>query len=186
MGLLASKVWNYFTSIKDCRIILLGLDAAGKTTITYKMKLGEVLSSTPTIGFNVETIEFRNIKFNIWDIGGQTKLRSLWRHYFPNTNGIIFVIDSSDRARIGEAKKEIDFLMQDEDLKGCPQLILANKLDLGVMSVAEVIDKLDLQSIRGRDWFCQGCSALTGTGLYEGFDWMGKRIHEISKKKGRY
>ena len=84
------------------------------------MKLGEVLQSTPTIGFNVETLEFKGIKFNIWDIGGQNKIRQLWRHYFPNTNGIIFVIDSSDRLRIKEAKQEIDFLMQDEDLKGCP------------------------------------------------------------------
>ena len=183
MGQIATKIWNSFYGIKDCRILLLGQDAAGKTTITYKMKLGEVLQSTPTIGFNVETLEFKGIKFNIWDIGGQNKIRQLWRHYFPNTNGIIFVIDSSDRLRIKEAKQEIDFLMQDEDLKGCPQVILANKLDQGVMSVAEVIDQLELQNIRGREWFCQGTSALTGSGLYEGFDWMAKRIHD-KKKKG--
>ena len=84
------------------------------------MKLGEVLQSTPTIGFNVETLDFKNIKFNIWDIGGQNKIRTLWRHYFPNTNGIIFVIDTSDRSRIQEAKQEINFLIQDDDLKDCP------------------------------------------------------------------
>ena len=79
---------------------MLGLDAAGKTTIVYKLKLGEVLNSIPTIGFNVETVEFKNIKFNVWDVGGQDKIRTLWRHYYPNTQGLIFVVDSSDRARV--------------------------------------------------------------------------------------
>ena len=161
---------------------MLGQDAAGKTTITYKMKLGEILNSTPTIGFNVETLEFKNIKFNVWDIGGQNKIRQLWRHYFPNTNGIIFVIDSSDKPRIAEAKREIDILMQDEDLRGCPQLIFANKMDLNQMSVAEIIDKLELSNLRGREWFCQGTSAITGTGQYEGFDWMAKKINGEKKK----
>ena len=184
MGQIATKIWNAFYGIKNCRMLLLGLDAAGKTTITYKMKLGEMLNTIPTIGFNVETLKFKNIEFNIWDIGGQNKIRTLWRHYFPNTNGIIFVIDSSDKQRINEAKKEIDYLMQHDDLKECPQLIFANKLDQNVMSVAEVIDKLELQNIRGREWFCQGCSALTGTGLYEGFDWMANKIHQ--KKKNGY
>lgn len=84
-----------------------GLDAAGKTTILYKLKLGEIVTTIPTIGFNVETVEYKNICFTVWDVGGQDKIRPLWRHYFQNTQGLIFVVDSNDRDRINEAEKEL-------------------------------------------------------------------------------
>ena len=76
-------------------IFKVGLDAAGKTTILYKLKLGEVVTTIPTIGFNVETVEYKNISFTVWDVGGQDKIRPLWRHYYQNTQGIIFVVDST-------------------------------------------------------------------------------------------
>merc|ERR1719508_34174 len=82
---------------------MVGLDAAGKTTILYKLKLGEIVTTIPTIGFNVETVEYKNISFTVWDVGGQDKIRPLWRHYFQNTQGLIFVVDSNDRERIGES-----------------------------------------------------------------------------------
>ena len=82
MGSLFAKVFERWTGKTEVRIIMLGLDAAGKTTILYKLKLGEVVSSVPTIGFNVETVEYKNINFTVWDIGGQNKLRLLWRHYY--------------------------------------------------------------------------------------------------------
>ena len=176
MGLSFAKLFDKVFGKKEARILMVGLDAAGKTTIVYKLKLGEVLNSIPTIGFNVETVEFKNIKFNVWDVGGQDKIRTLWRHYYPNTQGLIFVVDSSDRARVDLAREELHKMLAEEDLKDAVLLVFANKQDLGVMSVAEVIDKLDLQSIRGRDWFCQGTSALTGTGLYEGLNWMTKKL----------
>ena len=179
MGLTFAKLFDRVFGKKEARILMLGLDAAGKTTIVYKLKLGEVLNSIPTIGFNVETVEFKNIKFNVWDVGGQDKIRTLWRHYYPNTQGLIFVVDSYDRPRIEkEAREELHKMLTEEDLKDAVLLVFANKQDLGVMSVAEVIDKLDLQSIRGRDWFCQGTSALTGTGLYEGLNWMTKKLQD--------
>lgn len=84
-----------------------GLDAAGKTTILYKLKLGEIVTTIPTIGFNVETVEYKNICFTVWDVGGQDKIRPLWRHYFQNTQGLIFVVDSNDRERIVEAENEL-------------------------------------------------------------------------------
>lgn len=86
---------------------IVGLDAAGKTTILYKLKLGEIVTTIPTIGFNVETVEYKNICFTVWDVGGQDKIRPLWRHYFQNTQGLIFVVDSNDRERIAEAEKEL-------------------------------------------------------------------------------
>jgi small GTP-binding protein len=82
MGLSISKLFETYFGKKEMRTLMLGLDAAGKTTILYKLKLGEVVSSVPTIGFNVETVEYKNIKFTVWDVGGQTKIRLLWRHYF--------------------------------------------------------------------------------------------------------
>lgn len=176
MGLSFTKLFDRMFGKKEARILMLGLDAAGKTTIVYKLKLGEVLNSIPTIGFNVETVEFKNIKFNVWDVGGQDKIRVLWRHYYPGTQGLIFVVDSSDRNRVNLAKQELHKMLEEEDLKDAVLLVFANKQDLGVMPVAEVIDKLDLQSIKGRDWYCQGTSALTGAGLYEGFNWLTKKL----------
>ena len=165
---------------KEARILMLGLDAAGKTTIVYKMKLGEVLNSIPTIGFNVETVEFKNIKFNVWDVGGQDKIRVLWRHYYPGTQGLIFVVDSADKDRIGLAKQELHKMLEEEDLRDAVLLVFANKQDLGIMKVSEVTDKLELNNIKGREWYCQGTSAITGAGLYEGFDWLTK---QVGKKK---
>lgn len=89
------------------RVLFLGLDCAGKTTALYKLKLGEFISTIPTIGFNVETVEFKKIKMTIWDVGGQDKIRPLWRHYYQNTQAIIYMVDSSDQERIEAAKQEL-------------------------------------------------------------------------------
>lgn len=94
--------------------ISVGLDAAGKTTILYKLKLGEIVTTIPTIGFNVETVEYKNICFTVWDVGGQDKIRPLWRHYFQNTQGLIFVVDSNDRERITEAQDELQKMVGHE------------------------------------------------------------------------
>lgn len=83
---------------------MLGLDGAGKTTILFKLKLGEVVSSIPTIGFNVETVDYKNIKFTVWDVGGQDSIRAMWKHYYQNADALIYVVDSSDRNRFNTAK----------------------------------------------------------------------------------
>ncbi len=80
-----TSIFDRLSGSKEMRILMVGLDAAGKTTILYKMKLGEVVNTIPTIGFNVETVEYKNISFNVWDVGGQDKIRLLWRHYYTNT-----------------------------------------------------------------------------------------------------
>jgi len=102
-----------------------GLDAAGKTTILYKLKLGEIVTTIPTIGFNVETVEYKNISFTVWDVGGQDKIRPLWRHYFQNTQGLIFVVDSNDRDRIGEARDELHRMLNEDELRDAALLIFA-------------------------------------------------------------
>ncbi|CDO64640.1 ADP-ribosylation factor [Plasmodium reichenowi] len=173
MGLYVSRLFNRLFQKKDVRILMVGLDAAGKTTILYKVKLGEVVTTIPTIGFNVETVEFRNISFTVWDVGGQDKIRPLWRHYYSNTDGLIFVVDSNDRERIDDAREELHRMINEEELKDAIILVFANKQDLpNAMSAAEVTEKLHLNTIRERNWFIQSTCATRGDGLYEGFDWL--------------
>ena len=107
MRILMGKVITFCVTKTRMFCFPVGLDAAGKTTILYKLKLGEIVTTIPTIGFNVETVEYKNICFTVWDVGGQNKIRKLWRHYFQNTQGLIFVVDSNDRERIGEAEREL-------------------------------------------------------------------------------
>ena len=111
MGLTISSLFTRLFGKQAMRILMVGLDAAGKTTILYKLKLGEIVTTIPTIGFNVETVEYKNISFTVWDVGGQDKIRPLWRHYFQNTQGLIFVIDSNDRERVNEAKDELNKML---------------------------------------------------------------------------
>ena len=163
---------------KEAKILLLGLDAAGKSTILYKLKLGEVQNHTPTLGFNVESIVFKNIKFNMWDVGGQDILRPMWRHYYANSDAIIFVVDSQDRSRIDIAKTELHRMLSQEDLKNAVLLVFANKQDVAVMSVQEVTQSLDLASLRGRTWHCIGTSALSGAGLSDGLTWIQQTLNQ--------
>ncbi len=182
MGSLFSKVWERMVGTKEMRILMVGLDAAGKTTILYKMKLGEVVNTIPTIGFNVETVEYKNISFNVWDVGGQDKIRLLWRHYYQNTQGLIFVVDSNDRDRIEENREELHKMLAEEELKDAVLLVYANKQDItGAMQPPEMTDRLGLQTIRGRTWFMQGTCALKGDGLLEGLDWLSKHVTSASK-----
>ena len=177
MGLFFSKVWSKLFGKKEMRILMVGLDAAGKTTILYQLKLGEVVTTIPTIGFNVETVEYKKINFTVWDVGGQDKIRLLWRHYYQNTQGLIFVVDSNDHDRIDDAREELQRMLAEEELKDAVVLVFANKQDLpGAMTPAEAVDKLGLNSLRGRLWHIQGCCATTGDGLHEGLDWLGENV----------
>jgi len=158
---------------------MVGLDAAGKTTILYKLKLGEVVTTIPTIGFNVETVEYKKISFTVWDVGGQDKIRPLWRHYYQNTHGLIFVVDSNDRERIDQAKDELHRMLNEEELRDAVVLVFANKQDLpNAMPVHEVTEKLGLNSMSHRQWFVQSTCATTGDGLYEGLDWLSRTLNK--------
>eukprot|EP01105_Mastigella_eilhardi_P003437 TRINITY_DN1439_c0_g1_i4.p1 TRINITY_DN1439_c0_g1~~TRINITY_DN1439_c0_g1_i4.p1 ORF type:complete len:180 (+),score=72.20 TRINITY_DN1439_c0_g1_i4:153-692(+) len=177
MGANFTKLFVRLFNKKDMRILMVGLDAAGKTTILYKLKLGEIVTTIPTIGFNVETVEYKNINFTVWDVGGQDKIRPLWRHYFQNTQGLIFVVDSNDRERVGEAKEELQKMLSEDELRDAVLLVFANKQDLPqAMSVAEVTDKLGLHNLRNRKWYMQAACATSGDGLYEGLDWLSTNL----------
>jgi len=177
MGLTLSSVFGRLFGKKQMRILMVGLDAAGKTTILYKLKLGEIVTTIPTIGFNVETVEYKNICFTVWDVGGQDKIRPLWRHYFQNTQGLIFVVDSNDRERITEAQEELQKMLQEDELREATLLVFANKQDLpNAMTASELTDKLGLQNLRNRRWYIQATCAVQGHGLYEGLDWLSSEL----------
>jgi len=173
MGLSISSLLGSIFANKEMRILMVGLDAAGKTTILYKLKLGEIVTTIPTIGFNVETVEYKNISFTVWDVGGQDKIRPLWRHYFQNTQGLIFVVDSNDQERIGEAKEELWKMLSEEELTKSVILIFANKQDLPqAMDVSTLTEKLGLHELKKNEWHIQASCATDGSGLYEGLDWL--------------
>ncbi|KAB5555949.1 hypothetical protein DKX38_006858 [Salix brachista] len=336
MGLSFTKLFSRLFAKREMRILMVGLDAAGKTTILYKLKLGEIVTTIPTIGFNVETVEYKNISFTVWDVGGQDKdfdiiwgdwramilndgellnlnldqasgsgfqskneylfgrlicdsrlslailqalfyvdgspirefknmesigvpfpryqpmriystlwnaddwatrgglvktdwsqapftasytsfnasnacvwingasscdsnnfsppawlsedldstnldklqwIRPLWRHYFQNTQGLIFVVDSNDRDRVVEARDELHRMLNEDELRDAVLLVFANKQDLpNAMNAAEITDKLGLHSLRQRHWYIQSTCATSGEGLYEGLDWLSNNI----------
>ncbi|KAI1289582.1 ADP-ribosylation factor 6 [Halotydeus destructor] len=154
---------------------MLGLDAAGKTTILYKLKLGQSVTTIPTVGFNVETVTYKNVKFSVWDVGGQDKIRPLWRHYYTGTQALIFVVDSADRDRIDEARQELHRIVNDREMREVIILVFANKQDLpDAMKPQEIQDKLGLTltGLRQRNWYVQPCCASTGEGLHDGLSWL--------------
>lgn len=177
MGNVFASIFRNLFGKKEMRILMVGLDAAGKTTILYKLKLGEIVTTIPTIGFNVETVEYKNISFTVWDVGGQDKIRPLWRHYFQNTQGLIFVVDSNDRERIQEACDELARMLNEDELRDAVVLVFANKQDLpNAMNAAEVTDKLQLHGLANRSWYIQATCATSGDGLYEGLDWLSNQL----------
>merc|ERR1711879_25899 len=100
-------------------------------------------TTVPTVGFNVETVEYKNINFNVWDVGGQDKIRKLWRHYYQGTNGLIFVVDSNDRDRIEDAHEELTKMLGEDEMRDAALLVFANKQDLpNSMPAAEITEKL--------------------------------------------
>ena len=184
MGAAFSSVFDKLFNAKlDRKMLVLGLDNAGKTTILYKLQLGEVVDTTPTIGFNCETLEYRNVRMTCWDVGGQKKLRKLWRHYYQNTAGLIYVVDSADNGadRMEDVKEELHAMLQEDGLRDAKVLILANKQDMrGALRPMEVAERLGMGKHREHEWYVQGCCGTTGDGLHEGLDWM---VSAMNKKK---
>ena len=172
----ALAVLNNIFKKQEARIVMVGLDAAGKTTVLYKLKLNDVVTTIPTIGFNVEKVEYKNLKMTIWDVGGQDRLRPLWRHYYENCNGVIFVVDSTDKTRMHKARDEVQKMMTESDLHDAKLLVYANKQDMpNAMPSSEMIDALELRNLK-QEWFVQPTCAIDGKGLYEGLDWLARHV----------
>jgi len=179
MGNMLLKWFSDLTCSGPFKILLVGLDAAGKSTLLYQIKLKETVSTIPTLGFNVETVNFKNISFTMWDVGGQDRIRRLWHHYYQGTHAVIFMVDSADRERIEEAKRELHNILSADQMREAVLLVFANKQDLpGAMSVSEVISHLDFQSeaAKGRRSFCQASTVTTGAGIAEGMEWLSRAL----------
>jgi len=162
---------------KEMRILLLGLDNAGKTTILKALASEDVSHITPTQGFNIKSVQSQGILLNVWDIGGQKAIRPYWRNYFENTDVLIYVIDSADRARLEEAGLQLAELLEEEKLQNTPILVYANKQDpMNAQRSDKLIEQMKLDLIKDRDWQIQPCSALSGEGLSKGMEWIRKNI----------
>ncbi|XP_053575249.1 ADP-ribosylation factor-like protein 3 [Bombina bombina] len=168
----------------DIRIVLLGLDNAGKTTILTQLALEEINNITPTQGFNIKSVQAQGLKLSVWDIGGQRTIRSQWKRYLGNTDLLIYVVDSADRKRFEETGQELAELVEDDNLLGVPLLVFANKQDLLTAApAADIATGLNLHTYRDRMWQIQACSALSGEGIQDGMKWMCKNIASRKRVK---
>ena len=178
MGNWLSDFFDWATGAEEASILILGLDASGKTTIINRLKTNENKVTVPTIGFNVEHLQFGNLNFVAWDIGGQNIIRKMWHNYFENASAVVFVIDSSDKNRFNEVREELQKLTEHRFLKQCPFLIFANKQDLPrAADTNVVVNSLGLfHLMRYREWKVCESTATTGSGIHRGFEWLATQL----------
>eukprot|EP01094_Clydonella_sp_ATCC50884_P022537 TRINITY_DN5210_c0_g1_i1.p1 TRINITY_DN5210_c0_g1~~TRINITY_DN5210_c0_g1_i1.p1 ORF type:complete len:188 (-),score=56.39 TRINITY_DN5210_c0_g1_i1:257-820(-) len=159
---------------RELRLLVLGLDSAGKTTCVKRFNGDDVNTISPTLGFNIITLFYKSYKLNFFDVGGQRSLRTYWRNYFEQTDGLIWVVDCTDRERMEDCRRELHALLLEEKLSGASLLILANKQDVhNALSPEEVSDVLGLADMEmSRHFEVVGCSAISGEGLARGIDWL--------------
>ncbi|KAH8399830.1 hypothetical protein KR215_003376 [Drosophila sulfurigaster] len=172
------NVFDRFAGMEDARLLMIGLDAAGKTTTLYQLKLGSSLTSIPTIGFNVEMFKHRRLRFTIWDIGGQKSVRSMWRYYYNDAAGIIFVVDATDTQRFPEAMSELHSVLHVNELRNSVLMVFANKQDLPqAVAPDDLALRLRLHELHQR-WKVHGVSARNGKGVHEGIEQLYRMIRQ--------
>eukprot|EP00759_Apiculatamorpha_spiralis_P052500 PhF_6_TR5741/c0_g1_i1/m.8465/K07942/ARL1; ADP-ribosylation factor-like protein 1 len=190
---LASQGWmkdrlNSFLSYfqkSPARIVLLGLDDAGKTTLLRRISLlasgkpwtPEDETTLPTIGFNTEMIQLNGILIEAWDLGGQTTIRPMWRFYYSECKAIVFVVDSVDKERMPTVARELHAVLREPELSGVPLLVVANKTDLMcACPISEISDECSLHMIGDRTWTIVPISALQGTGIEHAVNILSKML----------
>ncbi|KEY69398.1 hypothetical protein S7711_05712, partial [Stachybotrys chartarum IBT 7711] len=150
-----------------------GTPSPSRGTTDSAEQIGEVVTTIPTIGFNVESVTYKNLNFNVWDLGGQTSIRPYWRCYYANTAAVIFVVDSTDIERLQTAADELSAMLNEDELKDAALLVFANKQDQpGAKGAADISEALRLGELRDRNWSIMACSAVDGSGVNEGMDWL--------------
>ncbi|NXC27769.1 ARL14 protein, partial [Campylorhamphus procurvoides] len=172
------------TKAKQANIVMLGLDSAGKSTLLYNFRCKGVYVTVPTIGFNVDMIEMKNgFTLTVWDVGGQEKMRQLWGNFLEDTACLLYVVDSSDKRRLEESRKEFELILKNESIKDVPVVVLANKQDLaGALNAEEITRRLKMKKHCGdRTWYVQPCCAITGEGLEDAL----RRVATFAKQYTR-
>ena len=187
-------IFNWFKDIlgslglykKNGKILFLGLDNAGKTTLLRRLKDDRMVQHDPTIHAHAEELVLGNIRFKAYDLGGHETVRKTWRTYFPTVDGIIYLVDDADKERFPESKKELELLLATPELSKVPVVILGNKIDKkDAASEEELRAGLGLSSksswgtekiseIDGRPIEVFMCSVAKKTGYAEGFKWLGQ------------
>jgi ADP-ribosylation factor protein 1 len=188
-GLLSSNLRSALDAIQlalggreKAKIIILGLDAAGKTSILYRMMYGEAVATQATVGFNVETVSHGNVDFTVWDVGGQQKIRNLWGHYLLNVQALVFVVDSADRSRLAEATEELHRIAALPGLKGAPIVVVANKQDMpNALPASDIATLMRLPLLYGHRWHVQPAVAQTGEGVAETFEQVATLLRRIKQ-----
>lgn len=188
MGLFDSLARWLGLKKKEVNVLVVGLDNSGKTTIINHLKPPDARSQdiVPTIGFNVEKFQTKSLGFTAFDMSGQGRYRNLWEHYYRDSQGIIFVIDSSDRMRMVVAKDELEQLIQHEDIlhRPIPILFFANKMDMrDAISSVKCTNLMELEKIKDKPWHICASNALSGEGLEEGVRWMTDQIKDSMSRK---
>lgn len=184
MGQLFASLWGMFQSNRSYKLLILGLNNAGKTSILYHLQLGHAIATQPTLGGNTETLTITHphtshtIAFTCWDLGGQEQLRASWKLYYDHTDAILFVVDAADAGRFAKAKEVLHQLLHSEpSLEKSTLLVLANKQDVeSAASPAELIEYLELGKLKDRTWTLMGCSAATGESLREAMNWIAENV----------
>ncbi|XP_074403610.1 ADP-ribosylation factor-like protein 14 [Zonotrichia albicollis] len=173
-------------SRKGANIPMLGLDSAGKSTLLYKLRYKDAFITLPTIGFNVDMIEVgKDFTLTFWDVGGQKKMRELWGNFLEDAGGLVYVVDSADKRRLEESRREFELLLKNESIKTIPVVVLANKQDLpGALNAEEITRKLKMKKhCSDRSWYVQPCCALTGQGLPEALQRVAAFARHYKKSK---
>jgi len=167
---------------QERRFLILGLEGSGKSTILDRLTMGKTIQRVPTVGLNVETLQFDNIHFTVWDVGSQDRTKSIWSQCYDRTQGLIYVVDSNDVKRIEESALELQKLLLVEELRASILLVMANKQDLpNNVSVPELTEKLGLHRVTDRPWFVQSTNGQSQEGLFEGLQWLAKTVKDKYK-----
>ncbi|XP_033279599.1 ADP-ribosylation factor-like protein 1 [Orcinus orca] len=149
MGGFFSSIFSSLFGTQKMKILILGLDGAGKTTILYRLQVGEVVTTIPTVGFNVETVTYKNLKFQVRDLGGQTSIRPYWRCCYSNTDAVIYVADSCDREQIDISKSDLVAMLEEEELRRAILVVFANKQDMEqAMTPSAMANSLGLPALK--------------------------------------
>ena len=183
MYTLLSGLYKYLTEKEEYFVLILGLDNAGKTTflesaktrLTPNYKGANLSKITTTVGMNLGKIDVNGVRLNFWDLGGQEELQALWDKYYAECHAIIYVVDSGDRERVEESKQAFDKMIKNENIKGIPLLVAANKQDLadcmGVREVKHLFEN-NAEELNTRELMTLATSGLAGDGVEEGIEWV--------------